>query len=99
MSRWYNIRLRCGCLISDATQDNPGGGGLISCEKDVCLSDIYFVHKRYEPLVRLLQRILSDGTGSVMEPNKRVWPIRAASYREGRQLLKNLRESLFEILD
>lgn len=35
----------------------------------------------------ILEKILDDGTGDVKQPDKRLWPIRAANYREARRVL------------
>ena len=37
MARTYNIHLKCGCYISE-----EGGGGILPCFTEECLSEKYF---------------------------------------------------------
>ena len=39
----------------------------------------------------ILEKILDDGTGNINQPDKRLWPIRAANYREARKLLDSFK--------
>jgi len=32
--------------------------------------------------IRILEKILFDATGDIEQPDKRLWPLRAANYRE-----------------
>jgi hypothetical protein len=44
--------------------------------------------KEVERLRGMLHDILSDGTGDIANPGKRLWPIRAAHYRRAKELLR-----------
>lgn len=48
--------------------------------------------ERSQQLQVLLKQIINDATGDIKDPNKRVWPIRAALYREATCILQEMQE-------
>jgi len=71
------LLMRCKCG-SYAINDDPAR---VTCDK--CL-----LRHKIEALEIILRKIIGDGTGDLENPAKRLWPIRAANYREAAKLLK-----------